>query len=157
MSDNTFDLVRMPCLTLCITSDTWVFVFQEVCRVLSPGSHLELIDSSSPKNIFPISPTHRLDAHAHRLSASIPSSVFSTFSIYDSNSPNPSLGFAEGEVNGGDAYHGLDQVDEESDTAAPTMPALSRPIPSLSTQGVSHEVNHSATTSIIRSCPFKAK
>lgn len=123
-SDNTFDLVRMSCLTLCITSDAWVFVFQEVCRVLSLGGRLELIDDSiffpygkaSPSPILPISPTPRLDANAPRLSVSIPSSAFSTFSIYDSNSPNPGLGFAEGEVDDDDAYYGLDQVDEESDT-----------------------------------------
>ena len=33
--------------------------------------------------------------------------------------------------------------------AAPTMPALSGPVPSSSTQGVSREVTHSATTSVI--------
>lgn len=146
-SDNTFDLVRMSCLTLCITSDAWVFVFQEVCRVLSPGGRLELIDDSiffpygkaspSPDNILPIPPTRRLDADAPQLSVSIPSSVFSTFSIYDSNSSNPGLGFAEGEVDDDDAYYGLDQVDEESDTddaatlnGRDEMPAADRDSPS---------------------------
>lgn len=41
---NTFDLVRMSCLTLCITSDAWGFVLQEVYRVLMTGGRLELID-----------------------------------------------------------------------------------------------------------------
>ena len=43
-SDNSFDLVRMSCLALCITSDSWVFVLQEVSRVLIAGGRLELID-----------------------------------------------------------------------------------------------------------------
>ena len=34
----------MSCLTLCITSDSWGFILQEVCRVLVDGGRLEFID-----------------------------------------------------------------------------------------------------------------
>ena len=43
-SNDTFDLVRMSCLALCITSDSWGFILQEVCRVLVAGGRLEFID-----------------------------------------------------------------------------------------------------------------
>ena len=34
----------MSCLALCITSDSWSFILQEVCRVLVAGGRLEFID-----------------------------------------------------------------------------------------------------------------
>ena len=43
-NNDTFDLVRMSCLALCITSDSWGFIFKEVCRVLVAGGRLEFID-----------------------------------------------------------------------------------------------------------------
>ncbi|KAF8884080.1 hypothetical protein CPB84DRAFT_1789576 [Gymnopilus junonius] len=45
-SDETFDLVRMSCLSLCITSELWRVVLQEVHRVLATGGRLELIDDA---------------------------------------------------------------------------------------------------------------
>ena len=46
----TFDLIRMSCLTLCVPTGSWAHVFEEVCRVLSPGGRLELIEDTI---IFP--------------------------------------------------------------------------------------------------------
>jgi Methyltransferase domain len=43
-NNDTFDLVRMSCLALCITSDSWGYVLREVCRVLVAGGRLEFID-----------------------------------------------------------------------------------------------------------------
>jgi hypothetical protein len=113
-SDNSFDLVRMSSLTLAITADAWIFVFQEVCRVLTIGGRLELIDDSI---IFPygkptstsishlaVPSTPRLNMLAPRLDINIPSSAFSTFCIYDdSDHPNPGLGYS------------LDDEEEETD------------------------------------------
>ncbi|KAH9897812.1 hypothetical protein C8Q73DRAFT_819387 [Cubamyces lactineus] len=42
--DDSFDLVRMANLTLCIPIDRWRFVLTQVRRVLKPGGRLELID-----------------------------------------------------------------------------------------------------------------
>ncbi|RPD57131.1 hypothetical protein L227DRAFT_587758 [Lentinus tigrinus ALCF2SS1-6] len=42
--DNSFDLVRMANLTLCIPMNRWKFVLTEVRRVLRPSGRLELID-----------------------------------------------------------------------------------------------------------------
>ena len=50
---NTFDLIRMSCLALCIPTGSWAHVFEEVCRVLSPGGRLELIEDTI---IFPPQP-----------------------------------------------------------------------------------------------------
>ena len=46
----TFDLIRMSCLTLCIPTDSWAHVLEEVYRVLAPGGRLELIEDTI---IFP--------------------------------------------------------------------------------------------------------
>jgi hypothetical protein len=43
-NNDTFDLVRMSCLALCITLDSWGFILREVCRVLVVGGRLEFID-----------------------------------------------------------------------------------------------------------------
>ncbi|KAI0962376.1 hypothetical protein AcV7_001233 [Taiwanofungus camphoratus] len=42
--DNSFDLVRMANLSLCIPYDRWEFVITQVRRVLKPEGRLELID-----------------------------------------------------------------------------------------------------------------
>ncbi|TFK25141.1 hypothetical protein FA15DRAFT_680390 [Coprinopsis marcescibilis] len=119
--DNSFDLVRMSSLTLCITADAWIFVFQEICRVLTVGGRLELIDDSiifpygkpaSTSANGPATPTStpRLNVLAPRLDIHIPSSAFSTFSIYeDSERINPGLGILEDEEDVYDLY----QVKEE--------------------------------------------
>lgn len=105
-NDNSFDLVRMSSLTLCITADAWIFVFQEVCRVLTTGGRLELIDDSiifpygkppiSTVGGLPAPSTPQLNMFAPQLDINIPTSAFSTFCIYDdSDHPNPGLGFPE--------------------------------------------------------------
>jgi len=50
---NTFDLIRMSCLTLCVPTDSWAHVFEETYRVLSPGGRLELIEDTI---LFPPQP-----------------------------------------------------------------------------------------------------
>ena len=50
---NTFDLIRMSCLTLCVPTNSWAHVFEEAYRVLSPGGRLELIEDTI---IFPPQP-----------------------------------------------------------------------------------------------------
>ncbi|KAJ3892097.1 hypothetical protein GG344DRAFT_46024 [Lentinula edodes] len=68
--DQSFDLVRMANLTYAISYDKWEYVLGEVCRVLSIGGRLELIDDhiffpygkplSSPPTLPPMnSETHR--------------------------------------------------------------------------------------------------
>lgn len=44
--DETFELVRMANLALCIPTHRWGFVLAEVERVLRPGGRLELIDDA---------------------------------------------------------------------------------------------------------------
>ncbi|KAJ3865376.1 hypothetical protein EV359DRAFT_80548 [Lentinula novae-zelandiae] len=68
--DQSFDLVRMANLTYAISYDKWEYVLGEVCRVLSIGGRLELIDDhiffpygkplSSPPTLPPI------NSEAHR-------------------------------------------------------------------------------------------
>ncbi|KAI8990596.1 hypothetical protein BD414DRAFT_535882 [Trametes punicea] len=53
--DDTFDLVRMANLTLCIPMNRWRFVLTQVRRVLKPGGRLELIDDDL---FFPRIPPH---------------------------------------------------------------------------------------------------
>lgn len=126
-SNDSFDLVRMSCLALCITSDSWIFVLQEVCRVLMVGGRLELIDDhiffpygkeSSALGI-PDSALHpQVRSIAPRLNISIPSATFTTFSIYDGETNNPGLGLAA-DNNETNAFYELYGVEEEDtgDTA----------------------------------------
>ncbi len=66
-SDNSFDLVRMANLTLCIPVSRWKFVLTQVRRVLRPGGRLELIDDDlffptilpRPSRDVPRSPSKR--------------------------------------------------------------------------------------------------
>ncbi|CDO73044.1 hypothetical protein BN946_scf185007.g98 [Trametes cinnabarina] len=53
--DDSFDLVRMANLTLCIPINRWRFVLAQVRRVLKPGGRLELIDDDV---FFPSIPPH---------------------------------------------------------------------------------------------------
>ncbi|KAF6759407.1 hypothetical protein DFP72DRAFT_1063782 [Ephemerocybe angulata] len=126
-NDNAFDLVRMSALTLCITADAWIFVFQEVCRVLTIGGRLELIDDSI---IFPYGKpavssmsglaapsTPRLNMFAPRLDINIPTSAFSTFCIYDdADYSNPGLGFPEEDDEAEEDLLDLYQVKEEGES-----------------------------------------
>lgn len=126
-SNDSFDLVRMSCLALCITSDSWIFVLQEVCRVLMVGGRLELIDDliffpygkQSTSLDIPVSALNpRVPSLAPRLDISIPSSSFRTFSIYAGETNNPGLGLPVDNEEAKDFYelHGVEEEDIE-DTA----------------------------------------
>ncbi|KAF9482643.1 hypothetical protein BDN70DRAFT_892417 [Pholiota conissans] len=121
-SNNSFDLIRMSCLALCVTADSWVFLLQEVCRVLMVGGRLELIDDLV---FFPYgkasSSLHVSSANSSTISIppqldiTIPTSSFTTFSIYDQDVTNPGLGHSsadEDEVDEGDFFD-LYEVEEE--------------------------------------------
>ncbi|TFK39565.1 hypothetical protein BDQ12DRAFT_722406 [Crucibulum laeve] len=126
--DSMFDLVRMSCLTLCLTAEHWEFVLREVCRVLTLGGRLELIDdhiffpygkapsSSSPKSSLPGTP--RLEMNAPRLDISIPSSTFSTFSISDVGHTNPGLGAYDDSERADEDLYDLYGLEEEVDNDA---------------------------------------
>ncbi|PPQ65693.1 hypothetical protein CVT24_012110 [Panaeolus cyanescens] len=123
-SDDSFDLIRMSCLALCITTDSWVFVLQEVCRVLMVGGRLELVDDEI---FFPYgTPSSLVDPNsgststvAPRLDITIPSTSFTTFSIYDSDTTNPGLGLPNDLATDDDVYalYGLEEESEVDDTA----------------------------------------
>lgn len=126
-SNDSFDLVRMSCLALCITSDSWIFVLQEVYRVLMVGGRLELIDDhiffpygkESSSLGIPDSALHsQVRSPAPRLNISIPSATFTTFSIFDGETNNPGLGLAvdSQETNGFYELYGVEEEDTE-DTA----------------------------------------
>jgi len=124
----------MSSLALCITADAWIFVFQEVCRVLTVGGRLELIDDSI---IFPYGEppttgaltrpsTPQLNMLAPRLDINIPTSAFSTFCIYDESvHPNPGLGFIEGDDDEDDSHYDLYEVKEEGESDADETATLS--------------------------------
>jgi len=76
----------MSCLALCITLDSWIFVLQEVARVLVVGGRLELIDdliffpygkSSTSLNIPDPGFNAQVRSVAPRLDIKIPSAAFS--------------------------------------------------------------------------------
>ncbi|KJA13673.1 hypothetical protein HYPSUDRAFT_209347 [Hypholoma sublateritium FD-334 SS-4] len=122
-SDNSFDLVRMSCLALCVTSDSWVFVLQEVCRVLIVGGRVELIDdliffpygkASAVSDPSEHSPTQSI---APRIDVSIPSASFTTFSIHDGDTTNPGLGPGDDEDDFFD-YYATNEDDADFDDTA---------------------------------------
>ena len=87
----------MSCLALCIDSDSWGFVLQEVFRVLMPGGRLELIDDQM---FFPYGKVSSLTnddtsppagSVAPRLDLVL-SPMITTFSIYGDVVANPGLG-----------------------------------------------------------------
>ncbi|KAH9949383.1 S-adenosyl-L-methionine-dependent methyltransferase [Amylocystis lapponica] len=70
--DETFDLVRMANLALCIPQDRWFFVLAQAHRVLKPGGKLEIIDDQLffPQPQVPVasSPTQRSPTSKEALS-----------------------------------------------------------------------------------------
>ncbi|KDR70987.1 hypothetical protein GALMADRAFT_229935 [Galerina marginata CBS 339.88] len=128
-NDESFDLVRMSCLALCITSDSWIFVLQEVCRVLMLGGRLELIDdmiffpygtASSALNTQTPGNSSPIESIAPRLDITIPSASFTTFSIYDGETTNPGLGLSVDDTEAEDFYelYGVrEEEDVDDDTA----------------------------------------
>ena len=101
----TFDLVRMSCLALCITSDSWGFVLQEVYRVLMAGGRLELIDDQiffpygNVSSLMNFGDTNSVvESVAPKLDFVL-SPTISTFSIYGDLVANPGLGSTVGDRN----------------------------------------------------------
>ncbi|KIM45675.1 hypothetical protein M413DRAFT_66074 [Hebeloma cylindrosporum] len=126
-SNDSFDLVRMSCLALCITSDSWIFVLQEVFRVLMVGGRLELIDDfiffpygkeSTLLGIPDAAIKPQAPSPAPRLDITIPSASLRTFSIYAGEIINPGLGIGLDDE-GTKAFYKLYGVEEEdvADTA----------------------------------------
>jgi len=126
-SNDSFDLVRMSCLALCITSDSWIFVLQEVARVLMVGGRLELIDdliffpygkASTSLDVLDSAFNAQARSIAPRLDITIPSANFTTFSIYDSGTNNPGLGVLMGNEDAEDCYELYGVEEEDADDTA---------------------------------------
>ncbi|KAG2138692.1 uncharacterized protein EDB93DRAFT_1090519 [Suillus bovinus] len=82
---DTFDLVRMANLSLCIPLESWEEILTEVMRVLAPGGRLELIDDQA---LFPtVKPVERASASSAARSVS-PSRCHSYIDFDDSDSDN---------------------------------------------------------------------
>jgi len=126
-SNDSFDLVRMSCLALCITSDSWIFVLQEVARVLMVGGRLELIDdliffpygkASTSLDVPDSALNTQTRSIAPRLDITIPSANFTTFSIYDNGTNNPGLGLLLGNEDAEDFYDLYGVEEEDADDTA---------------------------------------
>jgi SAM-dependent methyltransferase len=100
--NDTFDLVRMSCLALCITSDSWGFVLQEVCRVLVAGGRLEFIDDQiffpygKASSLMDIDDTNSIAESVAPKFDSVLSPTVTTYSIYGDVFANPGLGSTVG-------------------------------------------------------------
>ena len=98
----------MSCLGLCITSDSWGFILQEVCRVLMAGGRLELIDDQM---FFPYGKVSSLmddtEFVAPKLDFVLDPTI-STYSLCGDVVANPGLGSTVG-------HRGLDDEDDGSD------------------------------------------
>ena len=101
-NNDTFDLVRMSCLALCITSDSWSFILQEVYRVLVAGGRLEFIDDQiffpygKMSSLMDVDDTNSIvESFAPKLD-SVLSPTISTYSIYGDVFANPGLGSTVG-------------------------------------------------------------
>lgn len=80
---NTFDLVRMANLSLCIPLESWEELLTEVMRVLAPGGRLELIDDQA---LFPtVKPLERAPTSPAATSV-FPSRCYSYIDFDDSDS-----------------------------------------------------------------------
>lgn len=154
--DESFDLVRMSCLTLCIPSDSWEFVLEEVCRVLILGGRLELIDDHVffPYGKAPPPADASLPSFPDTLSQRGADSVnlglasmFSTFSI-NAGTTNPELGLAlsEEELASGDLYdlYGLREEVEEDKTTGEGDQQENDEADTATLHGVSREIDTSA-------------
>ena len=102
-STNTFDLVRMSCLALCITSDSWGFVLQEVHRVLITGGRMEFIDDQiffpygKVSSLMDIGDTSSIVESVSPKLEHVLSPAVTTFSIYGDVCANPGLGSTVGQ------------------------------------------------------------
>ncbi|RDX51193.1 hypothetical protein OH76DRAFT_1455102 [Lentinus brumalis] len=95
--DNSFDLVRMANLTLCIPMSRWRFVLTQVRRVLKPGGRLELIDddlffpSVLPRTVRDSFPASQRSQWKRSASGSSTSSCSSSLSRSLSNKALPDI------------------------------------------------------------------
>ncbi|KDQ31251.1 hypothetical protein PLEOSDRAFT_1082375 [Pleurotus ostreatus PC15] len=69
--DESFELVRMANLSLCIPYDKWLFVLSEVKRVLAPNGRLEFIDDQI---FFPYGAAPYPDIDENAMSSTTPTS-----------------------------------------------------------------------------------
>ncbi|KAF4611259.1 hypothetical protein D9613_006595 [Agrocybe pediades] len=124
-NDESFDLVRMSCLSLCVTADSWIFVLQEVSRVLMLGGRLECIDDEIffpyGRNFsVPSTSLNHRESIPPQLDITIPSPSFNTFSIYDGQWENPGLGLPVEDVGASEFYdlYGVQEEQEIDDDTA---------------------------------------
>ena len=92
----------MSCLALCINSDAWGFILQEVYRVLEVGGRLEFIDDQiffpygKVSSLMDVDDTNSIiESYAPKLN-SVLSPTVSTYSIYGDVFANPGLGSTVG-------------------------------------------------------------
>ena len=101
----------MSCLALCITSDSWGFILQEVSRVLVTGGRLELIDDQM---FFPYGKMSSLmDYTVEGVTPKLDfvlSPMVSTFSVYGDAVVNPGLGSTMGRRGSDDDESDLDEI-----------------------------------------------
>lgn len=123
--DNSFELVRVSCLSLCIASRSWPFILQEIFRVLMVGGRLELIDDLV---FFPYGKTFSLSEESlsststelpPRLDVGTASNRFTTYNVCDRDFRNPGLGEDAETVDHSDVHnlYGVEEEPEDDDDA----------------------------------------
>ena len=106
----------MSCLALCITSDSWGFILQEVRRVLVAGGRMEFIDDQiffpygKVSSLMDIDDTNPIvESVAPKLDSVLAPTV-TTYSIYGDVFANPGLGSTVG-------HRSSDDDDDDTDDA----------------------------------------
>jgi SAM-dependent methyltransferase len=84
---DTFDLVRMANLSLCIPVESWEEILTEVMRVLAPGGRLELIDDQA---LFPTVTSLERAPASPAATSGVPSRCHSYIEFDDSDSDDDS-------------------------------------------------------------------
>ena len=113
--NNTFDLVRMSCLALCVTADSWGFILQEVFRVLVAGGRLEFIDDQiffpygKVSALMDVGDTNSIVESVAPKVDSVLSPTVTTYSIYGDVFANPGLGSTVG-------HRGSDDEGDDDDS-----------------------------------------
>jgi hypothetical protein len=129
----------MSCLALCITSDSWGFILQEVSRVLVAGGRLEFIDDQI---FFPYGKVSSLmdsddtNSMVESVAPPKPESVLApsitTYSIYGDAFANPGLASTVGHPDGSDHEGGgVVLHDHTGKVTAKVSPAQPRVKPSI--------------------------
>ena len=109
----------MSCLALCITSDSWSFILQEVCRVLVAGGRLEFIDDQiffPYGNLSLNDDTNSVVESVSPKLDSVISPTVTTYSIYGDVFANPGLGSTVGRRGSDDHHH--DESDHDGSGVA---------------------------------------